>query len=520
MRRDREPEPVADVVTPPEPAAPVRTAPASLVLTLQRGAGNAAVARLLEDAPAQAGPAAAPAVDPGVAAVQAEAVETVRRLRQAQQAMLTSDNVTVRNTAQLFEGSPPRLQFTPMTLRSDSEQIRADRGEAPGSRAYYFRGTTQQPRPADKTAIPPDTERSGPTTLGTIDGDTIVVRGKDGANWRSEEDLKGTFVHESSHILLKSYGQHPDTGGHAESFDRYKDEFRAYFVEQFGPFARLEPDKRAKAIKRQLVGDSLTDTGGYEHLRTRYWTGHPNAFSAQVDAHTRPDGFNLTNSARLDHLFSALGDAGGDPTLVDDVMVAITRLTPAERGEAKTSPLIRQRSQAVGTDGDRRIRAALDAPLKAEYTAELNPTNSGRIAALHEQLSRNDEAEIKAAYDRLTPEERGRIYLHAPTMVFVDHNVLDPRQRACVYAMLVGGTSRQYDAMANFLEACFVEFIGTDQTATGPSDELRAALRRVSFNGRLALFRMVEDARHRYVDVLPEPIRIPILQALRGDRDP
>jgi hypothetical protein len=45
-------------------------------------------------------------------------------------------------------------------------------------------------------------------------------------------------------------------------------------------------------------------------------------------------------------------------------------------------------------------------------------------------------------------------------------------------------------------------------------------VRRVSFSGRLALFRMVEDARHRYVEILPEPVRIPILQALRGDRDP
>jgi hypothetical protein len=519
--RTEERRPAAD---PPTPTAPT---PVQAILTLQQRAGNAAVARYLEDAPTQAGPAGPAAADPAQAAAEAEATETQRRLRDAQLHMLTSTNLTVQNTALLFEGSPSRLRYTPMTLRSDSEQIRADRGEAPGSRAYYFKGLTQKPRPAAKTTIPPDTERFAPNTVGTIDGDTIVVRGKDSSgSWRSEEDIKGTFVHEASHILVASYGQHPNSPTDASSFDRYKDEFRAYFVEQFGPYAKLDPDDRAKAIKRHLVGDSLTDTRGYEDLRKAYWTGNPNAFSAQVDAHKRPDGFNLTNSPRLDRLFALLGDAATDPAKVDDVMVAILRLMPAERGEAKGSTLIRQRSQALGADADKRVRAALDAPLQPAYTGELNPSNSPRIARLHEQLTRNDEAEIKTAYDKLTPEERGHIYLHAPTLVFVDHNVLDPRMRACVYAMLVGGTSRQYDAMADFLEACFVEFMSTavpEEGAAppaGPSAELRAALRRVSFSGRLALFRMVEDARHRYVEILPEPVRIPILQALRGDRDP
>ncbi len=50
--------------------------------------------------------------------------------------------------------------------------------------------------------------------------------------------------------------------------------------------------------------------------------------------------------------------------------------------------------------------------------------------------------------------------------------------------------------------------------------ELRAAAKRLTLFSRLALYRMVEDARKEWVDVLPPPVSKPLLLILRGDADP
>ena len=508
------------------------------VLALQRHAGNAAVGRLLqrdEDhgatavaepgaVAAPAGPAAAPV--PGQAAAEAVAVETVTRIDKAIAEMAkATDNPTISNTAQLLRGSPPRVRFTPMTPRSDSETIRTARGQAAGSVVYFVTGTTQPPLGATPGSPPAGTLEKGPNVMGTIKGDNLVIiRGRDGnGTWRSEEDIKGALIHESSHILVKSYGEHPDTKTDAASFDRYKDEFRAYFVEQFGDFAdEKDLDKRAAKIKRHLIGASLADNKGYSNLRNAYWTlPAGDKFRTDIDNHKRPDGFNLTNSIRLDELFAALGPAAADPFAVDDVMVAVNRLTAAERVEARSSSLIRAKADACGADAAKRIFAALDAPAKTEYTSRLNPGSNPRIARLYEELARSDPERIRDAFTALKPEERGELQFNPATMVFVDHNILEPRKRACVYAMLTSRSSTQYLAMESFLEECFLTYIGSygDPPTELPA-ELRAAAKRLTLFSRLALYRLVEDARKESVDVLPPPVSKPLLLILRGDSDP
>jgi hypothetical protein len=531
-RRPPEPEPA--------PAESERGAPATprSVLALQRQAGNAAVGRLLqrhEDdaatavAEPEAGPApAAPAAPaaPGQAAAEAIAVETVTRIDKAIDEMAkATDNPTVSNTAALLRGPTPRVRFTPMTPRSDSEAIRTARGQAAGSVVYFFTGTTQPPLGAAPANPPAGTLEKRPNVMGTISGDNLVIiRGRDaGGTWRTEEDIKGTLVHESSHILVKAYGEHPGTKTDASSFDRYKDEFRAYFVEQFGPYAgEKDLDKRAGMIKRHLIGTSLTDTKGYPLLRNAYWTKPAgDKFRTDIDNHKRPDGFNLTNSIRLDQLFAALGPAAADPLKVDDVMVAVSRLTAAERVEARTSRLIRTKADACGPDAAKRIFAALDAPTQPDYTGKLNPSSNPRIARFYEEVARSSPEQIRDAYTALKAEERVELQFNVATMVFVDHNILEPRRRACVYAMLVSRSATQYVAMDDFLEQCFLTHIGSygDSPAELPA-ELRGAAKRLTLDSRLALYRLVEDARKEWVDVLPPPVSRPLLLILRGDADP
>ena len=202
-------------------------------------------------------------------------------------------------------------------------------------------------------------------------------------------------------------------------------------------------------------------------------------------------------------------------------MVAVNRLTAAERVEARTSPLIRQKADACGADAAKRIFAALDAPTKTEYTSQLNPSSNPRIARLYEELARGDPERMRDAYTALKADERGELQFNAATMVFVDHNVLEPRKRACVYAMLTSRSATQYVAMEAFLEECFLTFIGSygDPPAELPA-ELRAAAKRLTLFSRLALYRMVEDARREWVDSLPPPVSRPLLLILRGDAEP
>jgi hypothetical protein len=527
----RAPAPVARVTAPPQ-------SPQQL-LALQGQIGNAAVGRMLqrhEDhdgetavaEPQQAAPGApAAAKVPGQAAAEADAAETITRIDKAIDVMAkTTDNPTVKNTAQLLRGPSPRVTFTPMTPRSDSETIRAARGQAVGSTTYFFTGTSQPALGANPAVLPAGTLEKRPTVMGTIRGDsTLVIRGRDtGGSWRTEEDLKGTLIHESSHILVKSYGEHEDTKTDAASLDRYKDEFRAYFVEQFGPYAEEKDlDKRAAMIKKHLIGTSLADTRGYPLLRNAYWSAPAaDPFRVGVDNHKRPDGFNLTNSIRLDRFFTALGPAATDPYgAVDEVMVAIAHMTAAERVEARASAMIKGKIEACGADAAKRIFGALDAPTKSEYTGGLNPGKSPRIAKLYEELARGNPEKLQDAYTALSADERAGLQFNAATMVYVDHNIPGQRKRACVYAMITSRSATQYAAMERFLDECFFTHIGTYGDApTEIPGELRAAAKGLTLHSRLSLYKMVEDARKSHVDNLPPAVSKPLLLILRGDADP
>jgi hypothetical protein len=503
----------------------------ALVLALQRTAGNAAVSRLLqrdktptEAAPEQAGHRPAPAAaaaDRARLAAEAEAVETNTRIAQAIVTMAADkDNITARNTAELFSGPSPRVHYKPMTRRSDSESIRDARKQAAGTVVYFFTGTVEPPGGPTPATVPPGTLERQPDAAGTTDGNTIVIRGKHANGWRSEDEFKRTLIHEASHVLVVPYGEHPKSLDDDTSFDRYRDEFRSYFVEQFGDYSGIKNlDERAEAIKKVLIGTSLADTRGYPPLRNAYWKRPPNdPFRISIDRHKRPDGFNLTNSIRLDRLFTALNAATADLSKIDDVIVAIARLTSSERQEADASQMIKTHAKACGSDGEQRILAALSAPTTE---VQLNRNGSARIQQLYEAIARNDPDTIRAAYDALPANERVELQLNAAALSFVYHNVLDHTVQACVLAMIQSGSSTQYVAMKDFLDECFLTFIGAHGIVlTELPPQVRVAVKRLTLNSRQSLYVFSEAARKSYVETLPAPVRKPLLTILRGQADP
>lgn len=470
--------------------------------------------------------APAPAVPPAVQAVQADAAQGLGRLQLTVPALLASNDQTERNTGGLFSGSTPRVAYTTMTVRTDSEQIRVAVGHPPKVSAFFFTGPAQVPW--DGTAhVPPGTIEAGADTVGTIDNQVsppqVIVRtkGPDGA-WRSQDDLKKTFVHESSHILVGSYGELPQTGT-ATSFDRYQDEFRAYWV---ADFAKEPEADRWKAIRKHIVGEDATE-GTYPGLRDRYWAKDAAGnwadatFRAQIDGHHQPMGFNLSNSPRLDRLFTTLGEAKADPAKTDAAILAILQLSAAERAEANGASLIVNLVKQLPDGPALRVREALSTPTNLDYSTRIAAVSSPGVTAFLTACALNGEDAIKAAYAALTGAEKGSIASDAAVAVFLDHRLPNVLQRAAVYAMVVSTAIGQYDVMHNFLRECLDALNNAISTPpAAPPPRMMELLEQLTLDSRLALYALNKGAMTVFVDPLPEPVRMPVIAILRGDREP
>ncbi|MGH2947253.1 MAG: hypothetical protein ACRDPC_13540, partial [Solirubrobacteraceae bacterium] len=503
-----------------EAERPAPAAPLDRVLAMQRSAGNRAVASILSrhgdhgtHAPEQAagGTGTAPALTQ--AGQEAEALATWALLRTVHRQMLASTDTRIRNTGQMLnppgarsEGRP--MSVKPMTLRSDSAQLVADRGDNVAETAYYFYGSTQD-----------NEHQHGPNTIGTIEGDsTVLVRGKlSGGTWQSHDDLMGTLVHECSHIIVKDYGEHPETATDAGSFDRYKDEFRAYFVEPHGGFAGLTGAARAAAIKTHLVGTNAT-TGGYPDLRAAYWAGTAatNTFRQQVDAHTTPDGFNLSNSPYLHRLVTLLREQRTGGATVEDSIFQITILAPAERSEAAGATLIATLLSNLPAADARRIRQALTSPASVGYGRELNPSGSARITAFLEAVTTRAPDQIVEAYRLVPGTERHDLQFNAHLLSWLGRVLPSERLlRTCVIGMVTGRSFVYFDRVRAFAQACTAA-----AGAAEMPEALRTALRGLSLEVRMGYYRFSEDDYRERVVPLQEPVRREVTAILRGDREP
>lgn len=494
----------------PEVAALPTVAPVPRILALQRSAGNRAVSAMLQR---QAPPAAPPAAG-SQAAAEADAVAAVAHFRTIHQDMLTSTDQRIKNTAQMMEapGSEPtgkRVRCTPMTARSDSAQLIADRGLDPATTVIYFYGTRQD-----------NEHRFGPNTLGTIEGnDTIVIRGKDPADgtMQPRADVIGTLVHETSHILVKDYGEHPGTVNEPGSFDRYRDEFRAFFIEPGGDFGHLAPDARADAIRDHMVGNAA-GAGTYRRLDTAFWaTPHDtNTFRAQVLAHRRPDGFNLDNSPYLDRLVHLLRDQKAGRATVEDTLFQITVLSPAERTEAAGATLIVSLLRELPAADAERIRRALTSPAAVGFGRELNPDGSARVTAFLEAVTTRTPEAIIDAYRLCDATDRGHLSANAHFLSWLGR-VLPSEgvMRTCITVMAHGRSFLFFERTRVLLSA-LTDAAGSE---TMP-DELRAALRGLTFEARLAYIGLCRDDCDARLAGLSEAVRGEVRAILRGDREP
>src|SRR5215207_8221539 len=105
---------------------------------------------------------------------------------------------------------------------------------------------------------------------------------------------------------------------------------------------------------------------------------------------------------------------------------------------------------------------------------------SASVARFLEACALNGDEAIKSAYTALQAAERDALAMNAAVMVFIDHHIGDPKQRAATYAMLTSVAAAQFDAMVDFLDQCFITFMdATLSPLTAPPAELVAALARV-----------------------------------------
>jgi len=418
--------------------------------------------------------------------------------------MFDDDHRIVANTARLLgpkpdAGGPPatggRLAYTPLTIRHDTSLLSCQNNSAAGY-SWFFRGVLV------------DNQQEEPNSIGgTIAGDTLLVRaavrGEKGLVYRDYEELASTIVHESSHILVASYGEHPNTSD-AASFDRYRDEFRAYWSEPYRAFSKI-PDlgERAKAIRRTLVGDSATDTNTiYPDLRDAYWNPpppQPNQFRSDVDGHWGPEGFNQEHDPELDRLFQiTTPGAAGDGVLAH----VVGQMSPADRAAASASPLIQGRVAALDADAPGRVSTALGFPQTDAHATLLNPGASARVSAVLVAIAQRDATAIVAGYRRLDRAERTSLHLNPAALVFTRRQIPDPRQRIAVMAMLNTGRSDQYAAMDAFVAACQAAAAAHD---TAPTADLRTARAALDYTAGLSLMGEA-DARAAFIEVLDQPL--------------
>ncbi len=533
--RGRAREPAGDAAWAPGPATATPEAGArdpGAVLVLQGSAGNASVARLLsrepEDGAQPAGrgePDAArtAGAQPAATGTPAPAWSTPTQAQATAQATLTllttkllpfmsahADPI-VRNTAELFTGATPMLTMSPITKRSDSAAQLAKpttpTWAVAATHDAFFTGVTM-----DNVTF------SQKDMIGTLKGTVMLIRGHDDSGTPlALDEIAGTVTHECSHFFVKRYNELPQTTN-ASSFDRYADEFRAYWVEH-GDYEHLPPKEKAEKIRRHLVGTKGDPSSGYANFRGPYYAPEPppNVFKQKVDALAAPIGFNLTNSIRLDRVFTLFQNQQAGTATVNEIILAIDALPPSERKEAAGASLIATAIGGLAADDATRVRAALNAPTVAEYTERLNPAKSPAISAFLASIVSGKADDIKAAYGALPRNDRGTLAQNAAFLVYVKGHQMATSGQACTFAVTETGDPDQYNRMAEFLAELSRAKLEADAgTLAAVPPYVTAAMRKLQERARWALFAFGRDgAMKDYVDVLPKKIAWEISNRLR-----
>ena len=129
--------------------------------------------------------------------------------------------------------------------------------------------------------------------------------------------------------------------------------------------------------------------------------------------------------------------------------------------------------------------------------------------------SRTEEA-IKQAYRDCTPTDKGAVYMNAHVLAWIRHAMpSDVIKRANVIVMLNTGSVAQYDATAELQRQLY-----DAHGAAALPEPLRAALRAMSFTGKLSFFRFGDEAFDYAVNPLQDPVKREVIAILRVDREP
>jgi hypothetical protein len=168
-----------------------------------------------------------------------------------------------------------------------------------------------------------------------------------------------------------------------------------------------------------------------------------------------------------------------------------------------------------------RVRQALSTPTNPDYSTRIAAVSSPGVTAFLTACALNGEDAIKAAYAALTGAEKDSIAIDAAVHVFLDHHLPNILQRAAVLAMVVSTAIGQYDVMHKFLRECLDALNNAISTPpAAPTPRMIELLKRLTLESRLALYVFNKDAMTVFVDPLPEPVRMPVIAILRGDREP
>ena len=262
------------------------------VIRLQQEHGNASVSRLIQRALiARDGPdAGAPAPTPAPAASGDPIPTALEELR-------ASDQIIDRNTAAEIDSGRIRAYYIEdCAVHPDSDALLTGWGMDTSVYIVRIHPVTRENLVLQKNY------------QGTADGNYIFV-----SRTVSVERTRQILVHETNHAMRLHEGGHADP---AESFERYKDEFQAYWVAEFRDVRDL--DDRASQIRTHIIGS-------YAALHARYDTDAE--FKRLVDNHNRPDA-NVLNSPRWQAVERAVAGLGTDE---DAIYEAIRGMPTDER---------------------------------------------------------------------------------------------------------------------------------------------------------------------------------------------
>ena len=267
---------------------------AAAMRRLQPLVGNAALARVIArqpEAPVQDPPAAAPAAPTGDV------------LQDALAELRASTELVDRNTAEAIDAGSLSVRYLDEIPEDPNSDALLD-GWGFDKTQYVVKVCPN----GEQLVLQRNFEGTAHSECGT--SWLFVARAVSIARMRQ------ILVHEANHALRLEEGSHSS----AASFERYQDEFQAYWVAEFRSVTDL--DDRARQVRTHIMAS-------YIDLKARYDTDAD--FKTQVDAYTRPDA-NVLNSERWRRVEEAAAGLGTDESAM---FAAISDMSAEEKEAAR-----------------------------------------------------------------------------------------------------------------------------------------------------------------------------------------